>query len=211
MECSNIYFPLESIAHFLSFVEEENFHTCEQVSKIWHGILKGFDSYEEKKVNFHFNKFLIKNSAFKAFPIEIIDAIGKKNLCSYPLLDLGKFTGSSGYLDFIKPDMMGYPAMLGTDAISRAFISLKITFNFSAIGLKTENVITLFQRDNESSLILCAGSAVSLTDYLFGGTGQLNSGNIKNIGELISGKIFMIEDDGQCGNFGGYSFKLANK
>lgn len=60
------------------------------------------------------------------FP-KVIEALGGEGVFdNLPVLDLGDECGSTGYLDFVRPEDMTAPVMRGTDKYGRPFIALRI-------------------------------------------------------------------------------------
>lgn len=65
------------------------------------------------------------------------------------ILDIGKRTGSTDYIDFIKKSEMKWPVMVGRDIFKRVFISFK----------HEQGVMTLFQRYTSSPLYFTTGGS----------------------------------------------------
>ena len=67
-------------------------------------------------------------------------------ISSIPVLDIGTRQGSTGYIDFIKPDVMASRIMKGIDVFGRAFVCMRF------IQSERSSVLTLFQRYRSGSL-----------------------------------------------------------
>ena len=110
-----------------------------------------------------------------------------------PNLDIGMKNGSTGYLDFIKPDELGANnIMKGIDSSSRSFFVFKAEFEYPN-GLKKKTFTTFFQRYSDNYLLwhCCGHYGVNLmaTD---GGT---NNEQIKMLYELFSSGEYKINKD----------------
>lgn len=115
-----------------------------------------------------------------------------KNL-KLPILNIGSRIGSTGYLDFIKPDELGQNLIMkGHDSISRPFIVFKAEFEFPN-GLKKKTFTTLFQRhsDNKLSWHCCGHYGTNLMET----SGGINNEQIKMLYELFSSGEYKINKD----------------
>ena len=66
--------------------------------------------------------------------------ITKARIWGLPVLNIGDAYGQTGYIDFIRPDMMSHRVMRGIDHYGRAFISIRFK------QFAHTDVLTLFQR-----------------------------------------------------------------
>jgi hypothetical protein len=69
---------------------------------------------------------------------------------SLPILDLGDETGSTGYIDFVKPADMSHPVMKFTDALGRPGIAFHLQKMDEDPLLRIDGVVTVFRRYSES-------------------------------------------------------------
>lgn len=121
---------------------------------------------------------------------EYLDKIKNLNL---PVLDIGLKNGSTGYLDFIKPDELGLNnIMKGKDCLSRPFIVFRAEYEYPD-GLKKKTFTTFFQRYSDNKLLwhCCGHYGINLM-YTEGGT---NTEQIKMLYELFSSGEYKIDKD----------------
>jgi hypothetical protein len=86
------------------------------------------------------------NAAQQAFRA-IKEAVGgEAAFNALPVLDLGQHTGSTGYLDFLRPNDLTHSIMRGADAGGRPFISLKLNTPSDPGHPPHQTAITFFQR-----------------------------------------------------------------
>ena len=97
-------------------------------------------------------------SLFKHFP-PIYNTLGQE-ADKLPVLDIGNDIGLTEYIDFIKPEEMSHPIMIGTDCCKRPFISIKVRHDNGeyAVG-------TFFQRYTDEPEIWAYGTAHGSTIY----------------------------------------------
>lgn len=110
-----------------------------------------------------------------------------------PKLDIGNRNGTTGYLDFIKPDELGTNnIMKGWDYGFRPFFVFKAEFEYPN-GLKKKTFTTFFQRYSDNELLWhCCGHYGPNLMYTEGGT---NNEQIKILYELFSSGVYTINKD----------------
>jgi hypothetical protein len=108
-------------------------------------------------------------------------------------LDIGDRNGSTGYLDFIKPDELGTNnIMKGLDCDLRSFFVFKAEFEYPN-GLKKKTFTTFFQRYSDNELLWhCCGHYGPNLMYTEGGA---NNEQIKLLYELFSSGEYKINKD----------------
>lgn len=112
-------------------------------------------SNQDKKIRETALNALNMNARLVNKRAEVLENLGLQNFENLPILDLKGRTGSTGYLDFLKPEDLTAPIMKGTDKVGRPFISLKLLDRETSKPF----VITLFQRysGNENPLWVYVG------------------------------------------------------
>ena len=85
--------------------------------------------------------------------------LNKMQNINLPILDIGMKNGSTGYLDFIKPDDVGTnDIMKGWDSGSRPFFVFRAEYEYPN-GLKKKTFTTFFQRySNINSIWMGCGN-----------------------------------------------------
>lgn len=119
-----------------------------------------------------------------------LDKIQNLNL---PILDIGQETGSTGYLDFIKPNDIGTNnIMKGKDHLSRSFFVFRAELEYPN-GLKKKTFTTFFQRyPGDNSLWHCCGQYGII---LMSTDGGANIEQIQLLYELFSSGEYKINKD----------------
>lgn len=119
--------------------------------------------------------------------------INSINSTNCPTIDLGTKNGSTGYLDFIKPeDTNENNVVKGIDQFGRKFIVIKSTFILSDNGI-IESFCTFFQRYSDNSLTWhCCGH---YGFNMMSTEGGMNLEQFEFLDELLqSGEIELNED-----------------
>ena len=119
--------------------------------------------------------------------------LDKMRNLKFPKLDIGIKNGSTGYLDFIKPEDIGTNnIMKGHDSSLRPFFVFKAEFEYPN-GLKKSTFTTFFQRYSDNDLLwhCCGHYGINLM-YTVGGT---NTEQIKMLYELFSSGEYKINKD----------------
>lgn len=111
----------------------------------------------------------------------------------YPILDVGKTMGSTGYIDYISLDDLGSNnVMVGMDCTSRKFIVFKAQVEFSN-GVKKQTLTTFFQRyDDNKVLYHCCGHHGI---YLLCTDGGASVRQIKFLCELLTRGKYVFDGD----------------
>lgn len=119
--------------------------------------------------------------------------IDKITSLKVPVMDIGNKNGTTGYLDFIRPDELGSNnIMKGYDSVSRLFIVFKAEFEYPN-GLKKKTFTTFFQRYSDNILSWqCCGHYGTILMYTEGGT---NNEQYKLLCELFLSGIYKINKD----------------
>ena len=83
-----------------------------------------------------------------------------------PMLDLGEKVGFTGYIDFIRPNDMISPMMVGRDVHGRRFIAVCVDIygkdNKEYLG---SGVGTFFERYSDSDTAIAFGTSIWSVDY----------------------------------------------
>jgi hypothetical protein len=110
----------------------------------------------------------------------------------FPLLDIGKRNGNTGYLDFIKPDELKTNNVVkGIDFCSRPFITFKATIEFQN-GEKLKTFTTFFKRYTDNQLIWhCCGN---FGENLFNTEGGAKNNQIEMLYQLLKDGEFKLEN-----------------
>lgn len=90
---------------------------------------------------------------------------GEKAFKQLPALDIGNRTGTTGYIDFIRPDMMSAPVMRGKDAFGRRFFVIRAEHKQS----KDKGCQAFFERYTDSGLWVMGGRTIlsdNTSDYM---------------------------------------------
>jgi hypothetical protein len=160
-------FPDEALAHVYSFFQpdpssssrvEDNktIIAASRVCKAWHA-----NTYlsQERNLALKMTKQPIHQSEVNQeifeishYPEEIRKVFMQCNtpIHSLPKLDLGDETGSTGYIDFVKPADMSHPVMKFTDALGRPGIAFHLQKMDEDPMLRIDGVVTVFRRHSES-------------------------------------------------------------
>lgn len=121
---------------------------------------------------------------------EYLNKIQNLNL---PILDIGMKNGSTGYLDFIKPDdVKSNNIMKGRDASLRPFFVFKAEFEYPN-GLKKKTFTTFFQRYSDNYLLwhCCGHYGINLMST----EGGTNNEQFKLLYELFLSGEYKINKD----------------
>ena len=106
-------------------------------------------------------------------------------------LDIGDFTGATGYLDFIKEEELeSNNVMTGLDSKSRKFIVFRAKLVYTS-GRITKSFSTFFQRYSDNDLIwMCCGHQGT---YLFDTQGSASNVQIKMLYKLLESGCYELD------------------
>lgn len=132
-----------------------------------------------------------------------------KLLKSYPVLDIGPYTGSTDYIDFIWLSEMTAPVMYGVDRYSRFFfvVQMKVTLPSG----KTLHLMETFHERYTPSpghicgKWVCCGHATELPFSVC----SLTEAHFRALIDLLKGKEVVLNPDLYQTNFAGATIKLA--
>ena len=115
---------------------------------------------------------------------EIID-----NWSDLPTIDIGSRTGSTDYIDFIKPEEVSHSLMRGVDVYGRNFLTIKAEIHDSK-GTIWQVFETFFQRYNDCNNIWvgCGHYGVNFMD-----TYSINKEQAKLLRDLVVNKSINLD------------------
>jgi hypothetical protein len=119
--------------------------------------------------------------------IEILDEIFNGD---FPILDIGKREGQTGYIDFILPSELNeHSIMKGVDHANRRFLVFKSETVLN--GITVQMLTTFFQRySNNPTLYHTAGNH---TKYLFDTAGGCNLIKLKYLRDLLKNQVLHLK------------------
>jgi hypothetical protein len=115
---------------------------------------------------------------------------GQEAVAALPVLDLGGRGGTTDYIDFLKPEELAAPVMIGTDAWRRKFVAFRLK-----VEGKRDMVMTLFERYSDDHSTWSCGTRGDrrICDQLVG-SGHCRPETMDNMHALLKDRSLALTE-----------------